>query len=104
MESTEKNYNFKSYNDTLSSTISSKGQVTIPVKIREMLDAEYGDKIQFSQNDQNEIIIKVIKKDTLLSLFGSLPPKGEQGSKDWNTIRTEAREEKLSSKYTSDEG
>ncbi len=75
MESTEKNYNFKSYNDTLSSTISSKGQVTIPVKIREMLDAEYGDKIQFSQNDQNEIIIKLIKKDTLLSLFGSLPSR-----------------------------
>jgi AbrB family looped-hinge helix DNA binding protein len=39
-------------------TITSKFQVTIPKKIRELLDVKEGDKLIFKVNEKGEIIIK----------------------------------------------
>ncbi|HOL55718.1 MAG TPA: type II toxin-antitoxin system PrlF family antitoxin [bacterium] len=40
------------------STITSKFQVTIPKRIRELLDVKEGDKLIFTVNDRGEITIK----------------------------------------------
>ncbi|MCF6093254.1 type II toxin-antitoxin system PrlF family antitoxin [Microaerobacter geothermalis] len=75
------------------STISKKGQITIPVKIREYIHADIGDQIQFVLNEAGEVVVKVIKPDSLLSLFGSMPPRGERENKTWEEIRQQARDE-----------
>ncbi|MDF0729010.1 type II toxin-antitoxin system PrlF family antitoxin [Cytobacillus sp. S13-E01] len=75
------------------STLTSKGQVTIPQKIREAIQASTGDQIEFSLNESGEVIIKAIKKDSLLSLFGSMPSK-EETVLEWETIRSRASDEK----------
>ncbi len=53
------------------STLTKKGQVTIPQVIREKLDVAYGEKIEFSINDRDEVTIKPLKKD-LNDLYGVL--------------------------------
>jgi len=44
------------------STITSKGQVTIPKNIRDSLHLLNGDKVEFIRNEADEIIIKPITK------------------------------------------
>jgi len=46
----------------LISTITSKGQVTIPKNVRESLHLVSGDKVEFIRNEANEIIIKPLTK------------------------------------------
>ncbi|OKO96157.1 hypothetical protein RA955_06120 [Geobacillus proteiniphilus] len=35
------------------------------------------------------------KEDQLISLFGSMPPKGDHSPMDWKSIRRQAKEEWL---------
>jgi len=44
------------------STITSKGQVTIPKNMRETLHLLSGDKVEFIKNTNNEIIIKPLTR------------------------------------------
>jgi AbrB family looped-hinge helix DNA binding protein len=44
------------------STLTSKGQITIPKDVRERLQLHAGDKIEFVANNQNEFVIKPITK------------------------------------------
>lgn len=82
------------------STLSSKNQITLPSMIREKLGAEPGDQVGFDYNvETKEVIVSVLKRDSLLSLYGSMPPKGENVQKEWNMIRKEAREESFKQKY-----
>lgn len=83
------------FNESYAATLSSKNQVTIPAKIRERINAEAGDQLVFSINEEKNVVVDVIKKDSLLSLFGSMPPKGEKLQKEWSEIRQQAREEKI---------
>lgn len=53
------------------------------------------DKLTSSTNKENKIVIDRITKDSLLSLYGSMPPKGNSEQKEWSAIRQQAREEKL---------
>ena len=52
-------------------TLSRKGQVTIPQVIREKLEIAYGEKIEFSINERDEVVIKPLKRD-LNDLYGAL--------------------------------
>ena len=82
--------------NTSYSTLSSKNQITVPSIIREKLNAEPGDQVIFYYNEESkEITVGSIKKDSLLSLFGSMPPKEDKSQKDWDVIRKEARDEYL---------
>ena len=45
-------------------TITSKGQVTIPKQVRKALKLETGDKIEVIVTDNNEAIIRPIKRRT----------------------------------------
>lgn len=42
--------------------VTSKGQVTIPKKVREKLEIHPGDEITFKENNQGEMVIESDKK------------------------------------------
>jgi AbrB family looped-hinge helix DNA binding protein len=52
--------------------VTSKGQVTIPVKIRRALDIEPGDELLFDLDGEGTRV-QVRKRTRLTSLFGALP-------------------------------
>jgi AbrB family looped-hinge helix DNA binding protein len=51
------------------STLTSKGQVTIPAEIRQQLHLVTGDKLDFSIQDQEKIVV-LPRKRTLSDLYG----------------------------------
>jgi len=53
------------------STLTSKGQITIPKELRESMSIDAGDKIEFIVNEQNEVVIKPITKKAI-DVFGQL--------------------------------
>ena len=65
------------------STITRKGQVTIPKDIRNKLDVKEGDKVLFAMRGE-EVVLKVIH-GTILDLKGSI--KASRHPEDFDTIR-----------------
>ncbi len=55
-------------------TVTTNGQVTIPGFVRKALGVKVGDKVYFSKvyNDKKQILIKIIPKNVVDKLFGSL--------------------------------
>ncbi|MDX2504371.1 MAG: AbrB/MazE/SpoVT family DNA-binding domain-containing protein [Gammaproteobacteria bacterium] len=53
------------------STLTTKGQVTIPKDIRETLHLYTGDKVEFIISDTNEVILRPVTKK-VSDVFGSL--------------------------------
>ena len=53
------------------STLTSKGQITIPKNLRDLLSIGTGDKLEFIINDQGELVIKPITKKAI-DVFGKL--------------------------------
>ncbi|MBU1085676.1 MAG: AbrB/MazE/SpoVT family DNA-binding domain-containing protein [Candidatus Beckwithbacteria bacterium] len=56
---------------TISATITSKGQVTIPKSIRDLLDLAKNDLLVFTVKKSKEVVVTPIKTD-IMSLYGSL--------------------------------
>lgn len=56
----------------LESTMTRKGQVTIPKAIRDRLGVKEGEKVLFVMRDE-EVVLKVVK-GTILDLRGSVGP------------------------------
>lgn len=52
-------------------TLTSKGQITIPKKVREALGLHLGDKIEFVITDKNEVLLRPITKK-VDEMFGLL--------------------------------
>lgn len=61
------------------STVTRKGQVTIPLIIREKLNIAYGEKIEFAVNEQDEVVIKPVK-NTLDDVYGVLQNRKPPGT------------------------
>ena len=57
----------------MTSTLTSKGQLTVPKEVRERLKLKTGDKIQFMINKEGKIELSPIKA-RLKDLKGILPP------------------------------
>ncbi len=57
-----------------STTITQKGQVTIPASIRKALGLKRGDQVQFTLK-KKMAQIKPAKKFSIMSLYGSLKPR-----------------------------
>lgn len=53
-------------------TVTQKGQVTIPAPIRKALGLKKGDQVRFSLSKNKEATLKVAKKTSIMDLFGSL--------------------------------
>lgn len=62
--------------DTIT-TVTTKGQVTIPIAIRQALKVEIGDKVSFTEVDPfaKQATIKVIPIDIVEEMSGSLSSK-----------------------------
>lgn len=56
------------------STLTSKGQITIPKMVREALHLEPGDKVYFDVRDDGSVVM-VARNEPIESLFGLLQPK-----------------------------
>ncbi|PWQ93429.1 AbrB/MazE/SpoVT family DNA-binding domain-containing protein [Leucothrix arctica] len=51
--------------NALISTMTQKGQVTIPKHVRDRLNLVTGDKVEFIVNDRNEVVIKPITRKAM---------------------------------------
>jgi len=60
-----------------SSTLTSKGQTTIPKAIREALDMKAGDHMTFTLLPDGVVLLRV-KNKSVMSLAGSLHKKGRK--------------------------
>ena len=58
-------------------TLTSKGQVTIPKNIRDFLYIHAGDKIEFIITEKNEVLLRPITKK-IDDVFGSLYQAGRK--------------------------
>ena len=72
----------------LESTITRKGQVTIPKAIRDRLGVKEGEKVLFVMRGE-EVVLKVVK-GTILDLRGSVQPSAH--SEDFDKIRQSVRQ------------
>ena len=77
------------------STITSKGQITIPKEIREKLMIGTGDKIEFVITKDREALIRPISKK-VDDLFGKLHKPGVKA------VSTEAMDEAIARKLKAD--
>jgi antitoxin PrlF len=71
----------------LESTITRKGQVTIPKAIRDRLGVKEGEKVLFVMRGE-EVVLKVVK-GTILDLRGSVQPSSRP--EDFEKIRQSVR-------------
>lgn len=55
------------------SKVTSKGQVTIPVEIRQALGIEQGDDLLFEVTPEQFARVRVLKRQRLSDLYGALP-------------------------------
>ncbi len=61
-----------------SSTVTSKGQITLPKSVRERLGLRVGDRVRFRETTEGAFVVEPETGD-IMDLFGSLvPPRGRQ--------------------------
>jgi antitoxin PrlF len=69
-----------------SSTISSKGQITVPQEIRKRLGLETGDRVEFVVEEDRTVIrparLEVNPFERYIGILGPFPG-GEEGIKAW---------------------
>lgn len=55
-------------------TVTTKGQITIPESVRKLLGVKIGDKAYFSKvfPEEKQVMVKIVPKDAVDRLFGSL--------------------------------
>jgi antitoxin PrlF len=81
------------------STITSKGQVTIPAEVRKYLGIKTNDKIGFVIDDEGVVRIRVPRYPTIASLRGAAGRLNNPLS--WKEIQKIAQEDRFASKYES---
>ena len=79
------------------STLTSKGQVTIPVEVRRHLGVGQGDKLCFVISDDGRIEVKAPKYADVASLAGAAGTLKE--SLGWDRTREIAREDRFDANH-----
>lgn len=76
---------------TQPTTITQKGQVTIPAPIRKALGLKRGDQVKFTISKKKVVQIKPAKRFSIMSLYGSLKPRIKYKETDniYQIIKTE---------------
>lgn len=59
----------------LPTTITQKGQVTIPAPLRRLMKLKPGDQVSFIIEKNKEVTVRPAKRFDIMSLYGSLKPK-----------------------------
>jgi antitoxin PrlF len=80
------------------STITSKGQVTIPREVRRHLGLQDGDKLSFVLKDDGSVAVHVPTYPTVASLAGAAGSLPEP--KSWKEMREIAREDAAGDEYS----
>ncbi len=81
------------------STITSKGQVTIPAEIRKYLGITTNEKIAFVIDDEGVVRLRVPRYPTIASLRGAAGRLNKPSS--WQEIQKIAHEDRFNTKYQS---
>jgi antitoxin PrlF len=81
------------------STITSKGQVTIPAEVRKYLGIKTNDKIGFVIDDEGVVRLRVLRYPTIASLRGTAGRLNKPLS--WQEIQKIAQEDRFNTKYES---
>jgi AbrB family looped-hinge helix DNA binding protein len=79
------------------STVTSKGQVTIPAEIRKKLQLDKGDKLSFVITDEGSIELRVPTYSTVASLAGAAGSLEQP--MDWEETLDVAWEERLAEEH-----
>ncbi len=79
------------------STITSKGQVTVPAEIRRHLGLKKNDKISFVIEEEGDVRLKAPRYPSVSSLRGAAGSLKNPLS--WSKMREIAREDRLKAKY-----
>jgi AbrB family looped-hinge helix DNA binding protein len=83
------------------STITSKGQITVPAEVRRRLGLTAGDKMAFVMEDDGTVRVRPLAYPTIASLRGAAGRLARPLS--WNEMREIAREDYLATEYPADE-
>jgi antitoxin PrlF len=81
------------------STITSKGQVTIPAEVRQYLGVSTNDKVAFVIDDEGTVRLRVPRYPTVASLRGAAGKLKKPLS--WQEIQQTAYEDRIKAKYES---
>lgn len=81
------------------SRITGKGQMQLPAKIRRIIGAEIGDELIFKQKNNGEIILELVKKQSLSELAGILPAKKKFADIETEERRTREKVAEKAGKY-----
>ena len=68
--------------------VTSKGQITIPKEVRDILGVSGGDKILFEKKD-GEVVIKKVPKNSIFSVLDEAIPLRKETSALLRSIRDE---------------
>ncbi len=70
---------------TAISTISSRGQVTVPKEIRDAFDLREGDKVEFRREDGKLVLVRVRSEENPFLKYAGIAPPGSlpEGSIAW---------------------
>ena len=79
------------------STLTSKGQVTIPAEVRKYLGIETNDKVAFVIEDDGVVRLHVLRYPTVASLRGAAGSLKQPMS--WQEIEQTAYEDRFKAKY-----
>jgi antitoxin PrlF len=74
-----------------SAKLTSKGQVTIPLSVREALDLRAGDEVVFRVEDRRAVLAKT---PDFLSLAGSVPVPAAKRGTSWDDVLRRTRRER----------
>ena len=81
------------------STLTSKGQVTIPAEVRKYLGIETNDKVAFVIDDEGAVRLRVLRYPTVASLRGAAGSLKKPLS--WQEMQQIAYEDRFKAKYES---
>jgi len=70
----------------VAATMTSKGQITLPKRVREALGLHAGDRVMFRVHEGRAVLAKV---PDFLELAGSVPIPPDKKGASWSRIRTE---------------
>jgi AbrB family looped-hinge helix DNA binding protein len=77
----------------IDSTVTSKGQITIPVSVRRQLGIDPGDKLTFAVAKSGEVNLRTTRYPTVASVRGAAGAL--KTPLTWQEVRQIAREDKL---------
>jgi AbrB family looped-hinge helix DNA binding protein len=77
--------------ETISRTVSDKGQTVIPKRCREYLQLEKGDRVEWTIDKDGKVVVRSKKKRNIMDLKGIVKPK--ENIEDMERVIIESKKE-----------